>query len=54
LQPLDNLEAGGWPDDVRLSDLEPRFTCQACGLRGADMGLDFDRKKQPAGGMGYR
>jgi hypothetical protein len=19
------------PDDVRLSDLEPRFTCQACG-----------------------
>jgi hypothetical protein len=48
------LSAGGWPDDVRLSDLEPRFTCQACGLRGADMGLDFDRKKQPAGGMGYR
>jgi hypothetical protein len=25
----------GWPDDVRLSDLEPRFTCQACGRRGA-------------------
>jgi hypothetical protein len=20
-----------WPDDVRLSDIEPRFTCQACG-----------------------
>jgi hypothetical protein len=26
-----------WPDDVRLSDLEPRFTCQACGRRGADV-----------------
>jgi hypothetical protein len=26
-----------WPDDVRLSDLEPRFTCQACGKRGADV-----------------
>jgi hypothetical protein len=22
-----------WPDDVRLSDLEPRFTCQARGRR---------------------
>ncbi len=20
-----------WLDDVRLSDIEPRFTCQACG-----------------------
>jgi hypothetical protein len=19
-----------WPDDVRLSDIEPRFTCQTC------------------------
>jgi hypothetical protein len=25
-----------WPGDVRLSDLEPRFTCLACGRRGAD------------------
>jgi hypothetical protein len=25
-----------WPDDVRLSDIEPRFTCQACG-QGARM-----------------
>ena len=30
-----------WPDDVRLSDLEPRFTCQACGLRGADVRPNF-------------
>ena len=26
-----------WPDDVRLSDLEPRFRCTACGKRGADV-----------------
>jgi hypothetical protein len=30
-----------WPDDVRLSDLEPRFTCQACGRRGADVRPDW-------------
>jgi hypothetical protein len=26
-----------WPDHVRLSDLEPLFTCQACGLKGAEV-----------------
>jgi hypothetical protein len=26
-----------WPDAVRLSDIEPRFTCQACGTKGADV-----------------
>lgn len=25
-----------WPDEVRLSDLEPRFVCKACGKRGAE------------------
>ena len=30
-----------WPDDVRLSDLEPRFACQACGRRGADVRPNF-------------
>jgi hypothetical protein len=30
-----------WPDDVRLSDLEPRFTCRACGRRGADVRPDW-------------
>jgi hypothetical protein len=24
------IDASQWSDDVRLSDLEPRFTCQAC------------------------
>jgi hypothetical protein len=37
-----------WPDQVRLSDLELRFTCQACGTRGADVRPDFNwDKKQP-------
>jgi hypothetical protein len=26
-----------WPDDVRQSDLEPRFVCTACGRKGADI-----------------
>ncbi len=30
-----------WPDDARLSDLEPLFTCQVCGQRGADVRPDF-------------
>jgi hypothetical protein len=35
-----------WPDDVRLSDLEPKFTCQICGQRGADVRPDFDWEKE--------
>jgi hypothetical protein len=30
-----------WPDDVRLSDIEDRFVCSACGKRGADVRPDF-------------
>ena len=30
-----------WPDDARLSDLEPLFVCQACGTKGADLRPDF-------------
>jgi hypothetical protein len=30
-----------WPDDVRLSDFEPRFVCTACGKRGAAVRPDF-------------
>jgi len=26
-----------WSDHVRLSDLEPKFACQACGHHGADI-----------------
>ena len=34
-----------WPDDIRLSDLEPRFTCQACGRRGAEVRPNFNWKE---------
>jgi len=39
-------EDNNWPesirgDDVRLSDIEGRFTCQACGQRGADVRTNF-------------
>ena len=43
-----SISGDRWPDDVRLSDLEPKFTCQACGARGADVRPDFDwYKKKP-------
>ena len=35
------MSADRWPDDVRLSDIEPRFTCQACRKRGADVRPHF-------------
>ena len=31
------VDADRWSDDVRRSDLEPKFTCGACGHRGADV-----------------
>jgi hypothetical protein len=39
-----------WPDDVRLSDLEPPagFTCQACGRRGADVRPDWQSAEEYA------
>jgi hypothetical protein len=40
-------------DDVRLSDIEPRFVCQACGRRGADVRPNFDWDKPGAVVMGY-
>jgi hypothetical protein len=35
-----------WPDDVRLSDLEPSFTCTACGRRGGDIRPNFDWEQE--------
>ena len=35
------ISGDGWPDDMRLSDLEPRFVCSVCGKRGADVRPDF-------------
>ena len=39
------ISADRWPDDVRLSDLEPHFVCKACGHRGADVRPDYDWEK---------
>ena len=35
------ISADQWPDDLRLSDIEDRFTCTACGKRG-DVRPDFN------------
>jgi hypothetical protein len=35
------MSADRWPDDARLSDIEPRFICRACGKRGADVRPHF-------------
>ena len=34
-----------WPDDMSLSDIEARFRCQACGIKGADIRPDFPPAK---------
>jgi hypothetical protein len=39
--------ADGWPDDVRLSDVEPSFTFTRCGKKGAEV-----RPKFSHAGMG--
>jgi hypothetical protein len=38
-----------WPDHVRLSDLEPKFTCKACGQRGADVRPLFEKSRDGNG-----
>ena len=37
--------ADQWPDNIRLSDDEPSFTCTECGKRGADIRPKFSRAK---------
>jgi hypothetical protein len=49
-----SMSGDQWPDDMRLSDLEPRFVCTACGKRGADVRPDFNWKGLPVRMMGYR
>jgi hypothetical protein len=43
------INADRWGDDVRLSDLEPKFTCTVCGHRGADIGPLFEHARMGAG-----
>jgi hypothetical protein len=40
------VPADQWADDVRLSDIEARFTCQRCGGKGADVRPDFSTVKR--------
>lgn len=32
-----------WPDHVRLSDLDPKLNCKACGRRGTDVRPLFEK-----------
>jgi hypothetical protein len=43
------IDATRWADDVRLSDREPKFTCRACGHRGADVRPLFEKKRPQRG-----
>jgi hypothetical protein len=43
-----------WPDDLRLSNIEGRFVCQACAKRGADVRPAFNWGKRTVCIMGYR
>jgi hypothetical protein len=47
------VSADQWPDEMRLSDIEPGFTCTACGKRGADVLPDFNWNRKPRSVMGY-
>jgi hypothetical protein len=42
------IDADRWPNQVRLSDLEPKFTCQVCGHRGADVRPLFEPARMGA------
>jgi hypothetical protein len=48
------VSADQWANDLRLSDIQDRFTCSACGKRGADVRPDFNWNRQPVKSMGYR
>jgi len=48
---LITMSGDGWPDEMRPSDLEPRFICSACGQRGADERPDFNWKNHHVPGI---
>ena len=41
------ISGDAWPDDIRLSDIEPGFVCKVWGKRGADQGLTSQPAKSP-------
>jgi hypothetical protein len=54
VQPLGRMSGERRPDDMRLSDVERRLVCSACGKRGADARPDFNWNKPVVSMMGYR
>jgi hypothetical protein len=38
---LEAADVDQWTDDLRISDLEPRFVCKRCSNRGADVRPNF-------------
>lgn len=44
------IDADRWPDDVRLSDLEPRMVCEVCDHRGADVRPLFEQARMGSRG----
>lgn len=47
------VSADAWPDNTRLSDIEGRFVCSACGRRCADVRPDWSAKG-PIRAIGHR
>jgi len=43
------ISGDAWPDEIRLSGLEPRFVCRACGTRAADIRPDFGPARMGSG-----
>jgi hypothetical protein len=43
-------DADRWPDELRISDIEERFVCTACGKRRADIRPDWQTAKTFAKG----
>ena len=43
------INADRWPDNLRLSDVEPDFVCTACGKRGAEVRPKFSQARMGTG-----
>ena len=39
-------DADRWPDELRISDVEAKFVCTVCGVRGADIRPDWQSAEQ--------
>jgi hypothetical protein len=45
LQPFGRDQRRRWPDDIRLSDIEPGVVCTTCGKRGAELRPKFSQAR---------